>query len=80
MSTEIELLISGRSTGISIVEDATYTGMWRIKHKDGRLSDMVNITRAKDAALSFARPRGVGGGQRVEWHRRETVPEARTAA
>ena len=29
------------------------TGLWRIEH-DGRLSDIVNISRASDAALSLA--------------------------
>jgi hypothetical protein len=26
--------------------------MWRIRHLDGRLFDMVNLSRAKDAAIS----------------------------
>jgi hypothetical protein len=26
--------------------------MWRIRHTDGRLSDMVNLTRAKDAGMA----------------------------
>ena len=30
--------------------------------KDGRVSDMVNLPRAKDAAVAWARPRGLGGG------------------
>ena len=29
---------------------AQKTAMWRIRYPDGRLSDMVNLTRAKDAA------------------------------
>ena len=28
--------------------------MWRIKHRDGKLSDMVNLTRARDAAFALA--------------------------
>jgi hypothetical protein len=28
--------------------------MWRVRHLDGRLSDMVNLSRAKDAAISVA--------------------------
>jgi hypothetical protein len=28
--------------------------MWRIRFLDGRLSDMVNLTRAKDAAIACA--------------------------
>jgi hypothetical protein len=34
--------------------DATYPGMWLIRHPDGRLSEMVNLSRAKDAATSLA--------------------------
>jgi hypothetical protein len=36
-----------------IVPDAKWPGMYRIKWRDGRLSDMVNYTRAS-AALSIA--------------------------
>jgi hypothetical protein len=32
-----------------IVPDATYAGMYRIRKPDGTLSDMVNLTRARDA-------------------------------
>jgi hypothetical protein len=41
-------------TVVSIVPDQTYAGMWRVAHPDGRLSDMVNRTRAKDAAVTIA--------------------------
>ena len=34
-----------------IVPDAKWPGMYRIKLRDGRLSDMVNLTRAHDALL-----------------------------
>ena len=34
-----------------VVPDAKYPGMWRIAWPDGRQSDMVNLTRAKDAAI-----------------------------
>jgi len=44
----------GRSKPLlSVVPDVTHSGMWRISHR-GRLSDMVNLTRAKDAALTWA--------------------------
>jgi hypothetical protein len=40
---------------LAIVEpDAKCTGMYRIRFPDGGLSDMVNLTRAKDAALALA--------------------------
>jgi hypothetical protein len=28
--------------------------MWRVRHSDGTLSDMVNLARAKDAAAATA--------------------------
>src|SRR5215831_7000547 len=45
----------GRGRGLlDVVPDGTYPGMWRIQTPDGRRSDMVNLTRAKDAAVSVA--------------------------
>ena len=35
-----------------IVRDQKYPNMWRIEFPDGKLSDMVNRTRAKDAAMA----------------------------
>jgi hypothetical protein len=37
-----------------IVPDAKWPGMWRVQYPNGRLSDMVNLCRAKDAAACFA--------------------------
>jgi hypothetical protein len=37
----------------SIVRDDKYTQMRRVKLPDGSISDMVNLTRAKDAAISL---------------------------
>jgi hypothetical protein len=39
---------------LQVVPDLTHSGMWRIRHPDGRLSDLVNLSRAKDAATSLA--------------------------
>lgn len=39
---------SGRS--VRVLPDPTYKGLWRVEYTDGTLSDMVNLTRAKDAA------------------------------
>ena len=49
-----------------VVPDAARPGMWRVRWPDGRLSDMTNLTRAKDAVTCFVeteqrRQRG--------WHR-----------
>jgi hypothetical protein len=37
-----------------VVPDKKYPGMWRVRSSDGRLSDMLNLTRAKDAAATMA--------------------------
>ena len=37
---------------LHVVPDKTYDGMWRIRFGDGSLSDMANLTRAKDAAIT----------------------------
>lgn len=41
-------------TGFSIVQDETYPVMWRVRRPDGTLTDMVNRTRARDAAQFLA--------------------------
>jgi hypothetical protein len=48
-----ELYFSQRKM-VSIVPDGKYPGMWRVRKWDGTLTDMVNRTRAKDAAVSIA--------------------------
>ena len=42
-----------RLSGYSVIEDERYPGMWRVRRPDGSLTDMVNITRAKDAATAM---------------------------
>jgi hypothetical protein len=32
-----------------IIPDAQWSGMWRVRGPDGQLSDMTNLSRAKDA-------------------------------
>jgi hypothetical protein len=39
---------------LRVVPDATWPGMWRIETSDGRLSDMANRARIRDAAMSIA--------------------------
>src|SRR5215831_13255072 len=38
---------------IAIVADNRFPGMYRLKRSDGSLSDMVNLTRAKDALAAM---------------------------
>jgi hypothetical protein len=39
---------------VTIVADGRWPNMWRARLPDGRLTDMANRTRAKDAAVSIA--------------------------
>ena len=48
------LHLGGGRALLSVVADPTWPGMWRVKHRDGRVSDMVNLTRVRDAATSIA--------------------------
>jgi hypothetical protein len=45
---------SMRDALFRVVPDGTYAGMWRVLSRDGKLSDIVNLTRAKAAAVSAA--------------------------
>jgi len=49
-----EITVTLRTEGI--VPDPLWPSMWRIKFADGRLSDMVNLTRAKDRWKAQHRP------------------------
>jgi hypothetical protein len=55
MSAEVYVLHDGRSKMpmARVVPDDRWPGMWRIAWSDGRLSDMTNLTRCKDAAAVF---------------------------
>jgi hypothetical protein len=39
---------------LRVVSDERWPTMWRVEFPDGRLSDMVNLARARDAARTFA--------------------------
>ena len=47
------LTYHGRLSGYSVVQDERYSSMWRVQSPDGSVSDMVNRTRAKDAAMAM---------------------------
>jgi hypothetical protein len=46
-------LKSGRLLA-TVEPDSKWPGMYRVRMRDGQLSDMVNLSRAKDAARSLA--------------------------
>jgi hypothetical protein len=47
-------LFLGRKLLATIVPDNDWPGLWRVHLPDGHVSDMVNLTRAKDAAVCLA--------------------------
>jgi hypothetical protein len=48
------VLYRSKAVLIEVASDQKYPGMWRVRDNSGDLSDMVNLTRAKDAAKSRA--------------------------
>jgi hypothetical protein len=47
-------LLSNRGVVLATIEpDKTWPGMWRVRLPDGHLTDMLNLSRAKDAAASL---------------------------
>ena len=53
-STLVLCRAGSRAILAQIVSDRVYPSMWRVKMPSGKLSDMTNLTRAKDAAMSIA--------------------------
>jgi hypothetical protein len=48
----------GRGKLAQIEPDAVWPSMWRVRTPDGRLTEMVNISRARDAARAQETPAG----------------------
>ena len=71
----LDLFIGRRKAGISVRPDPVHPAMWRI-HQGDRVSNMVNLARAKDAAIGWARPRGLGSTDVPRWKARETGADA----
>jgi hypothetical protein len=44
----------GRTKLTFVAPDEKHPGMWRVRSADGPWSDIINLTRAKDAAASIA--------------------------
>jgi hypothetical protein len=72
------LLIRNRATEIELRPDHKYPTLWRIHAANGQISDMLNLARAKNAAVAWARSRGLSGSEIVQWkeNSRETTPAA----
>lgn len=66
---EWRLRIGTRLSGFFVRPDSKWPGMWRIHAPNGRISDMVNLSRARDACLAQARTTGArqAGNERITW-------------
>ena len=53
-ATNLTMLKSGRRVVATIEPDSKWPGMWRVR-SGGSNSDLVNLSRAKDAAIAIAR-------------------------
>jgi hypothetical protein len=66
----LQLYIGKKFTGVTVEPDGRWPSMWRV-HKGERISDMVNLSRAKDAAITWGSPpKGLGSGDVVHWRTR----------
>lgn len=54
-SNSFALHVEGQRDALLHVVHDTRSGLWRVRHRDGSLSDIVNLARAKDAAEVIAR-------------------------
>jgi hypothetical protein len=60
-SQVLRLYVGKIFTGVTVEPDGQWPSMWRVRKGD-RLSDMVNLTRARDAAIGwFTQGRASGG-------------------
>jgi hypothetical protein len=55
----------------TVVQDRTYASMWRVQLPDGSLSGMLNLARAKDAAM-VAAGREVADRRSLRWQKPPT--------
>ena len=69
--TEYRLYLGSKNTGIVVREDPKYPGiMWRVHWPDRPVSDMVNLARAKDAAMRWATRGGGKQPRDLNWKAR----------
>src|SRR5262245_36256589 len=73
----IRLYINRRATGITLHPDDRFPWMFRIHWADGQVSKgTASLPWAKDAALRYVRPRGLGGKEQARWVLNRDSPAA----
>jgi hypothetical protein len=65
--SELRLYLGTKSTGIVVAPDEKYPNMYRIHWPDRPPSDMVNLSRAKDAAMRWAGRAGGATSKGLYW-------------
>jgi hypothetical protein len=65
--TQWRLYLGTKSTGIVIAPDEKYPALHRVHWPDRPPSDMVNLARAKDAAMRWAGRSGGMSGKGLHW-------------
>ena len=69
---------NNRNPLLTVERDLEYTGMYRIRFPDGGVSDMANLTRAKDAAIALALQSLNSGNSGTEETGRKKGPDKRS--
>ena len=62
-----KLYLGTKFTGITVQPDEKYPDMYRVHWADRPPSDMVNLARAKDAAMRWAGREGGETAKRLKW-------------
>jgi hypothetical protein len=78
--SDLRLYIGRRDSGIRLRADTRYAGMWRVYWPGGEVSPMGNLTRCKDAAVSYARAQMSDWHGVATWDRQKSRPAAPPAA
>jgi hypothetical protein len=73
--TEWRLYLGTKATGIVVAPDEKYPSMYHVHWPDRSPSDIVNLSRAKEAAMRWAGRAGSGDGLRLKWKRSESHAE-----
>lgn len=63
----LKLYIGKTFTGVTVAPDDRWPGMYRVHWPDQPPSVMVNLTRAKDAAMRWAGRSGGSQAARLNW-------------
>jgi len=66
-SRAVKLYIGKQYTGVAVQPDEHWVGMYRVHWPDQPPSVMVNLSRAKDAAMRWVGRAGGAQGRQLNW-------------